>query len=80
MKIKELSGLAVGHIMAAAVVGGILAVVIDNTCLKVYDMNCSGSELFNTSIEAIPVNVNEGGMATPSAGYSIALSKDGKLR
>jgi WD40 repeat protein len=69
-------------VMAAAVSGEIIAVVIANASLKVFNLDHGGAEIFHAPIDPIDPTLsetNEHGYLRRIPGYCIAISGDGKM-
>jgi WD40 repeat protein len=62
-------------IMAAAISGDLIAVIIGNSCLKVFNLRREGAEVFHVQIDPIPMD----SPPTGTPGYCIAISHNQKM-
>jgi WD40 repeat protein len=61
-------------VLTAAVSGNMIAVVIANSSLKVFDLALEGSEVFHAAIDPIPLKRGSYGEELPTSGYCLSIS------
>jgi WD40 repeat protein len=63
-------------VLTAAISGNMLAVIISNSSLKVFDLSQEGEEVFHAAIDPIPLKIGYRGKKHPTPGYCLSISRN----